>query len=114
MRWAQLTFVEDDPVSIDSQFWLEYFERTKSDGVCLSAGGLRGLLPDHHSVSSSQRWLADRDLFGELVAGCRKRGMVVIARTDPHATYDDVQQAHPDWIRSSRLTGSRVRTLGFA
>jgi hypothetical protein len=24
--------------------------------------------------------------------------MVVIARTDPHATYDDVQVAHPDWI----------------
>ena len=24
--------------------------------------------------------------------------MVVIARTDPHATYDDVQKAHPDWI----------------
>jgi hypothetical protein len=24
--------------------------------------------------------------------------MVVIARTDPHATYDDVRAAHPDWI----------------
>jgi len=24
--------------------------------------------------------------------------MVVIGRTDPHATYDDVQAAHPDWI----------------
>ena len=36
--------------------------------------------------------------FGDLVAGCRKLGMAVIARTDPHATYDDVEQAHPDWI----------------
>ena len=24
--------------------------------------------------------------------------MVVLARTDPHATYDDAQAAHPDWI----------------
>ena len=24
--------------------------------------------------------------------------MVVIARTDPHATYNDVRDAHPDWI----------------
>ena len=24
--------------------------------------------------------------------------MVVLARTDPHATYDDVRGAHPDWI----------------
>ncbi|MFN8096471.1 MAG: beta-galactosidase trimerization domain-containing protein, partial [Vicinamibacteria bacterium] len=43
-------------------------------------------------------WLGERDVFGELVAGCRKLGMVVLARTDPHATYDDVQAAHPDWI----------------
>ena len=24
--------------------------------------------------------------------------MVVIARTDPHATYQDMYEAHPDWI----------------
>ena len=42
--------------------------------------------------------LKDSDPFGNLVAGCRKLGMVVIARTDPHATYDDVHEAHPDWI----------------
>ena len=51
-------------------------------------------VPFHHRSA----WLGDRDVFGELVAGCRKLGMVVIARTDPHATYDDVQAAHPDWI----------------
>jgi hypothetical protein len=33
-----------------------------------------------------------------LFEGCRKMGMVVLARTDPHATYDDVAEAHPDWI----------------
>src|SRR5262249_33641421 len=27
-----------------------------------------------------------------------KQGMVVLARTDPHATYDDAAEAHPDWI----------------
>ena len=38
------------------------------------------------------------DAFGDLVAGCRKLGMVVIARTDPHAAHQDVYDAHPDWI----------------
>ena len=33
-----------------------------------------------------------------LVAGCRKLGMHVVARTDPHAARDDVRTAHPDWI----------------
>ncbi len=36
--------------------------------------------------------------MGELVTGCRQLGMTVVVRTDPHATYDDVKAAHPDWI----------------
>jgi len=98
MRWAQLTLVEDDPGKFDLQFWLDYFKRTRSDAVCLSAGGCVAYYPTKVPFHHRSAWLGDRDVFGELVAGCRKLGMVVIARTDPHATYDDVQAAHPDWI----------------
>jgi hypothetical protein len=99
MRWAQLTLVEDDPGKFDPQFWLDYFKRTKSDAVCLSAGGCVAYYPTTIPLHHRSAWLGERDVFGDLVAGCRKLGMVVIARTDPHATYDDVQQAHPDWIQ---------------
>jgi hypothetical protein len=98
MRWAQLTLVEDDPGTFDLKFWLDYFRRTFSDAACLSAGGCVAYYPTDVPFHHRSRWLADRDPFGELVAGCRKLGMTVIARTDPHATYDDVRAAHPDWI----------------
>ena len=98
MRWAQLTLVEDDPGKFDLNFWLDYFKRTKSDAVCLSAGGCVAYYPTKVPFHHRSAWLGERDVFGELVAGCRKLGMVVIARTDPHATYDEVQAAHPDWI----------------
>ncbi|HVS53141.1 MAG TPA: beta-galactosidase trimerization domain-containing protein [Opitutaceae bacterium] len=100
MRWAQLTLVEDDPQAgrFDLNFWLDYFARTKSDAVCLSAGGCVAYYPTKIPLHHRSAWLGDRDVFGELVAGCRKLGMVVVARTDPHATYDDAQRAHPDWI----------------
>jgi len=98
MRWAQLTLVEDDPGKFDPAFWLDYFKRTKSDAVCLSGGGCVAYYPTQILFHHRSQWLGDRDVLGELVAGCRKLGMVVIARTDPHATYDDVQAAHPDWI----------------
>ncbi len=98
MRWAQLTLVEDDPGKFDLGFWLDYFRRTQSDAVCLSAGGCVAYYPTEVPLHHRSRWLGDRDVFGELIKGCRKLGMVVIARTDPHATYDDVQKAHPDWI----------------
>jgi hypothetical protein len=98
MRWAQLTLVEDDPGKFDLQFWLDYFARTKSDAVCLSGGGCVAYYPTRIPFHHRSAWLGDRDVLGELIAGCRKLGMVVIARTDPHATYDDVEAAHPDWI----------------
>ena len=98
MRWAQLTLVEDDPGKFDPQFWLDYFRRTRSDAVCLSAGGCVAYYPTKVPFHHRSAWLGERDVFGELLAGCRKLGMVVIARTDPHATYDDAQAAHPDWI----------------
>ena len=100
MRWAQLTLVEDDPQpgKFDLQFWLDYFARTKSDAVCLSGGGCVAYYPTKIPFHHRSAWLGDRDVLGDLIAGCRKLGMVVIARTDPHATYDDVEAAHPDWI----------------
>ncbi len=98
MRWAQLTLVEDDPGKFDLEFWLDYFRRTKSDAVCLSAGGCVAYYPTNIPLHHRSAWLGDRDVFGDLVVGCRELGMVVIARTDPHATYDDAREAHPDWI----------------
>ncbi|HEU0038481.1 MAG TPA: beta-galactosidase trimerization domain-containing protein, partial [Verrucomicrobiae bacterium] len=76
----------------------DYFKRTRSDAVTLSAGGCVAFYPTQIPFHHRSQWLGESDPFGELAKGCRKLGMVVIARTDPHATYDDVQQAHPDWI----------------
>ena len=98
MRWAQLTLVEDDPGKFDIGFWLDYFKRTHSDAACLSGGGCVAYYPTQIPFHHRSAWLGDRDVLGELISGCRKLGMVVIVRTDPHATYDDVQATHPDWI----------------
>ena len=45
--------------------------------------------------------------------GCRKLGMVVVARTDPHATYEDVYRDHPDWIAVD-AEGQQAPALGNA
>jgi hypothetical protein len=98
MRWAQLTLVEDDPGNYDPRFWLDYFRRTHSDAACLSAGGCVAYYPTKVPLHYRSKWLGNRDSFGELVQGCRKLGMNVVARTDPHAAHQDVYDAHPDWI----------------
>jgi len=98
MRWAQLTLVENDPGQYDPQFWLDYFRRVHADAACLSAGGVVAYYPTRIPLHHRSLWMKETDPFGELLAGCRKLNMVVIARTDPHAVHQDVYDAHPDWI----------------
>ena len=98
MRWAQLAFVEDDPGNYDPQFWLDYFRRVHADAACLSAGGVVAFYPTDIPLQKRSAWLGDRDAFGDLAAGCRRMGMNIIARTDAHACWQKVADAHPDWI----------------
>jgi len=98
MRWAQVAFVEDDPGRYDLGFWLDYLKRIHADAACLSAGGCVAFYPTKVPLHYRSKFLGNGDAFGELLAGCRKLGMHVIARVDPHAAHQDVYDAHPDWI----------------
>jgi len=98
MRWAQLTLVENDPGRFNPQVWLDYFSRIHADAACLSAGGVVAYYPTDVPLHHRSAWLGAGDPFGGLVEGCRRQGMIVIARTDPHAAHQDVYDAHPDWI----------------
>ena len=98
MRWAQLTLVDNDPGRFDPDFWLDYFKRTHSDGAVLSAGGYICYYPTEIPLHYRSGWMGDTDPFGYLVEGCRRMGMAVIARTDPHAVHADAREAHPEWI----------------
>jgi hypothetical protein len=98
MRWAQLTLVENDPGHYDPKFWLDYFRSVHADAACLSAGGCVAYYPTKIPLHWRSPFMGETDPFGDLVAGCRKMNMVVVARTDPHAVHQDVYDAHPDWI----------------
>jgi hypothetical protein len=99
MRWAQLNLTEDDPANMDIAFWLDYFKRIHAGGVCLTAGGVVAFYPTRVPLHHRSQWLSGHESFlMDVISGCRKLGMAVLLRTDPHATYDDMAAAHPDWI----------------
>jgi hypothetical protein len=98
MRWAQLAFVENDPGRYDPDFWLDYFRKIHADGVLLSAGGIVAFYPTEIPYHHRSAWLGNSDPLGYLVKECRKMNMTVILRTDPHATRQDMYDAHPDYI----------------
>ena len=107
MRWAQLTLVENDPVQYDPDFWLDYFKRTHSDALCLSAGGIVAYYPTEIEFHHRSLWMGDTDPFGYLLKGCREMDMVVIARTDPHAIWPEAFSVHPEWAAVDREGNKR-------
>ncbi|MDX2431398.1 MAG: hypothetical protein QNK35_10715 [Bacteroides sp.] len=108
MRWAQLTLVENDPGQYDPDFWLDYFKRTHSDAVCLSAGGIVAYYPTQIEFHHRSLWMGDSDPFGYLLQGCRDMDMVVIARTDPHAIWPEAFSAHPEWAAVDRAGNKKI------
>jgi Hypothetical glycosyl hydrolase 6/Beta-galactosidase trimerisation domain len=99
MRWAQLNLTEEDVAKMDRTYWLDYFRRIHADALCLSAGGVVAFYPTKIKYHHRSQWLAGHeDFWHVMLEGCRKQNMVVLGRTDPHATYDDVKEVHPDWI----------------
>lgn len=98
MRWAQLAFVERDPGHYDPDFWLTYFKRIHADGALLSAGGVVAFYPTTIPLHHRSDFLGNADTLGYLVKGCKKQGMKIMLRTDPHAARQNVFDAHPDWI----------------
>lgn len=98
MRWAQVAFTEDDPGNFDLAMWLDYFKRIHADAACLSAGGCVAFYPTKIPLHYRSKYLGNTDAFGDFVKGCRRLGMNVIARTDPHACTEEAFAAHPEWV----------------
>jgi hypothetical protein len=111
-RWTQLTLAEDDPVKYDPAFWIDVFERTRSNATCLSAGGYVAYYPSKVPLHYVSKFIGKSDPFGDLVAGARELGMHVMARVDPHAIHQDAADAHPEWIAVDK-DGNQRRHWAF-
>lgn len=98
MRWVQIVATEDDPGRYDKQFWLDFLRRTKTEGVCLSAGGVTAFYPTKVPFHTRSPFLGNGDMFGELTHACKAMGIRVLGRVDPHAGRADMLAANPDWI----------------
>jgi hypothetical protein len=101
-RWTQLTFAEDDPARYDPAFWVDVFKRTRSNALCLSAGGYIAYYPSEVPLHYVSKFLHGTDPFGTLVTEARKLSMHVMARVDPHAIHADAAEAHPEWVSLTR------------
>jgi len=97
-RWGQVNITEKDPVDYDVTWWRNYWKRTQTQGVVISAGGIVAYYPTAIPLHRRAEYLGNRDLFGELCAAAQEDGLGVFARMDSNRAHEDFYLAHPDWF----------------
>jgi Hypothetical glycosyl hydrolase 6 len=97
-RCGQINFNERDPLNMDTEAWGDYWASLKIDAVLLNGGGIVAFYPTQVPYHHRSEFLGTRDLFGEMSAATRRRGMRVVARMDCNLAYKDALEAHPEWF----------------
>ncbi len=100
MRWGQTNIREIDalPERYDIKWWVDYWQRTRVQGVIINAGGIVAYYPSALELHRRSPYLGSRDLFGELMAAAREQGLVVVARMDSSRANERFYYEHPDWF----------------
>lgn len=101
-RCGQINFNERDPLAMDVETWADYWASLKVDAVLLNGGGILAFYPTDVPYHHRSEFLGRRDLFGEMTAAAKKRGIRVVARMDCNLAYEEALKAHPEWFERNR------------
>lgn len=101
-RCGQLNLNERDPLTLEVGIWIEYWASLKLDALLLNGGGIVAFYPTEVPYHHRSEFLGSRDLFGELAAATKARGMRLVARMDCNYAYEDALKAHPEWFERNR------------
>src|SRR5204862_3040364 len=101
-RCGQLNLNEEDPKTLDVASWIDYWASLKLDVLLLNGGGIVAFYPTEIPFHHRSEFLGSRDLFGELAAATKARGMRLVARMDCNYAYADALAAHPEWFERTR------------
>jgi hypothetical protein len=97
-RWGQTNIAEIDVTRYDIPWWRGQWQRTRTQGIIVNAGGIVAYYPTQIPLQRRAQTLGDHDLFGDLLTAARADGLAVIARMDSNGADDAFYQAHPDWF----------------
>ena len=101
-RCGQINYNEQDPLTMDAEAWGDYWASLKVNAVLLNGGGIVAFYPTQVPYHHRSQFLGSRDLFGEMVAAIKRRGIHAVARMDCNLGYGDALKAHPEWFERSQ------------
>ena len=101
-RCGQINYNERDPLTMDAEAWGDYWASLKVDAVLVNGGGIVAFYPTKVPYHHRSEFLGSRDLFGEMVAAMKRRGIRAVARMDCNLAYEDALKGRPQWFERNQ------------
>src|SRR2546429_1305340 len=101
-RCGQLNLNERDPLTLDVAAWIDYWASLRVNALLVNGGGIMAFYPTEVPYHHRSGFLGTRDLFGEMAAAARARGIRVVARMDCNYSWEEALRAHPEWFERDR------------
>src|SRR6266567_2443209 len=90
-RCGQLNFNERDPLTLDVAAWIDYWASLRVNALLVNGGGIMAFYPTEVPYHHRSAFLGTRDLFGEMAAAARTRGIRVVARMDCNYSWEEAR-----------------------
>src|ERR1700687_376158 len=84
---------------------MNYWPSLKVNAVLLNGVGIVAFYPTEVPYHHRSPFVAERDLFGDMVTAAKTRGIRVVARMDCNYAYEEAFKARPQWFERN-LNGS--------
>jgi hypothetical protein len=81
---------------------VDYWASLKVDALVLGGGGLMAFYPTKLRNHHRSQFLGNRDLFGEYLEACKKKGIRLVARIETNWLHGEVLNTRPDWFERDR------------
>jgi hypothetical protein len=98
MRILQTVLRQPDAVNYNVDSLVNYMKATHANTLVVNGGGVVDFFQNRLPMANINPYIGQRDLLAEIVAGCHKADIKVIARVDFRGVEKARYDQHPDWF----------------
>ena len=98
MRILQTVLRQPDASGYNVDSLVAYMKTTHANTLVINGGGIVDYFQNELPMANLNPYIGQRDLLKEIVEGCHKANIKVIARVDFRGVHKERYDQHPDWF----------------
>lgn len=98
LRILQTVRRQPDAFNYDVDSVVQYMQEVHANVLVINGGGIVDYFQNSLPLANINPYIGNRDLLADVVQGCHKAGIKVIARVDFRGVHKARYDQHPEWF----------------